>query len=39
VKEVITHDFKAYEGVKESLKESQDKNKSDIEAADKELSR
>ena len=39
VKEVVTENFKAYEGVKESLKESQDKNKSGIEAADQELSR
>jgi hypothetical protein len=37
VKEAVTQDFKVYEGAKESLKESQDKSKSEIEAVDKEL--
>ena len=37
VKEAVTQDFKVYEGAKKSLKESQDKSKSEIEAVDKEL--
>jgi hypothetical protein len=37
VKEAVTQDFKVYQGAKESLKESQDKSKSEIEAVHKEL--
>jgi hypothetical protein len=37
VKEAVTQDFKVYEDAKKSLKESQDKSKSEIDAVDKEL--
>jgi hypothetical protein len=37
VKEIVTQDFKAYEGAKESLKDSQEKSKSELDAADKQM--
>jgi hypothetical protein len=37
VKEVVTQPFNALEGAKDSLKQSEDKNKAALEEADKEL--
>jgi hypothetical protein len=37
VKEVVTKDFDLYKGAKDSLKESEQKHKSELEQIDKEL--
>jgi hypothetical protein len=37
VKEVVTQPFNALQGAKDSLKQSEDKNKAALEEADKEL--
>jgi hypothetical protein len=37
VKDVVTREFKIYAGAKESLKESEAKSKSALDAIDKEL--
>jgi len=37
VKDAITQDFKIYQGAKESLKQSEEKQKSQLEQIDKEL--
>ena len=36
VKEVVTQDFKVYQGAKDSLKQSEEKHKSELEQIDKE---
>jgi hypothetical protein len=36
VKDAVTQDFKLYQGAKESLKESEEKHKSELEQIDKE---
>jgi len=36
VKGVVTQDFKVYQGAKESLKQSEEKHKSELEQIDKE---
>ena len=37
VKDAVTQDFKAYEGAKDSIKKSEEKSQSDLEAIDKEM--
>lgn len=36
VKDVVTQDFKVYQGAKDSLKQSEEKHKSELEQIDKE---
>jgi hypothetical protein len=36
VKDVVTQDFKLYQGAKDSLKQSEEKHKSELEQIDKE---